>query len=172
MKNQTIPTLAINEEIRDIKGFEGHYAVTSYGRVWSYKSHKFLSPGVDKFGYCIVVLCKNGKRKTCKVHRLVAEAFLANPDGKPQVNHKDENKTNNNIINLEWMTAVENINYGTRNNRCANTKAFSVYCIELDKTWPRPALAAKDMGVTSAAISYACNGKNRTSCGYHWEYVA
>jgi hypothetical protein len=65
------------------------------------------------------------------VHRLVGEAYIPNPDDKPQINHKDENKSHNYIANLEWVTAKENCNYGTRNKRLRK----SVYCVELDKVF-------------------------------------
>lgn len=102
-----------NELIKDIKGYEDLYAITTFGRVWSYKNQKFLRPGLDKDGYQLVNLCVNYKKRTFKVHRLVAEAFIPNPDGKPQVNHKDEVKTNNSVSNLEWATIKENVNHGT-----------------------------------------------------------
>lgn len=172
MKQQIAPTLAIDEEIRDIKGYEGQYAITSCGRVWSYKSHKFLSPGTTSGGYCFVILCKNGKTKLHTLHRLVAEAFLANPDGLPEVNHKDEHKDNNCLFNLEWSTVIDNRNYGTRNEKIANKNSFRVHCIELDKVWERAALAAEEMGITANSIRNACNGKTKTCRGYHWEYVA
>lgn len=72
-----------------------------------------------------VCLCKNGKITTYKTHRLVAQAFIANPDNLPEVNHKDENKTNNCVDNLEWCTSSYNKNYGTRNTKCMYTKRHS-----------------------------------------------
>ena len=107
--------------MRDIKGFEGIYAITSCGKVWSYRSKKFIKPYEWK-GYLKVNLYLNGQVKKCRVHRLVAEAYIPNPEGKPQVNHLDENKTNNNVNNLEWATAKENSNYGTRTQRMIETR--------------------------------------------------
>ena len=113
----------MKEEWRDIKGYEGKYQVSNLGRVKSLKDskenyrEKILSNSTDKRGYSNVNLYKNGKRNYFKVHRLVAEAFIPNPNNYPQVNHKDENKTNNCVSNLEWCTHEYNINYGTRNKR-------------------------------------------------------
>lgn len=116
-----------NEEIwKDIIGYEGLYQVSSLGRVRSldryvvdslenrrfYKG-KVLSPVKDTDGYLKVGLSYNGKCKKCLVHRLAAQAFIENFDNLPEVNHKDEDKTNNNVDNLEWCTAKYNSNYGT-----------------------------------------------------------
>lgn len=95
--------------MRDISGYEGKYAITSCGKVYSYKRKIFLTPGERRWGYQKVSLCKNGKVKDYYVHRLVAEAYLENPEHKTQVNHKDLNKKNNSLCNLEWATPSENI---------------------------------------------------------------
>ena len=107
--------------MRDVVGFEGLYAVTSCGKVWSYRSKKFLKPYIWR-GYLKVDLYQNGKAKKCRINRLVAEAYIPNPEGKPQVNHLDENKANNNVNNLIWATVKENINYGTRTQRMIETR--------------------------------------------------
>jgi len=95
----------------DVIGYEGLYAVTQDGKVWAYQNRlhkgKFLKPSLKK-GYPFVCLCKGSKIVQKTVHRLVAEAYLPNPDNLPQVNHKDSNKENNNLSNLEWCTASEN----------------------------------------------------------------
>jgi hypothetical protein len=117
-----------NKEIwKDCKGYEGKYQVSSMGRVWSIKRQSVLKGSADKDGYIRVQLtAKNGKTKTEKVHRLVAIAFLDNPDNLPQVNHKDENKQNNCITNLEWCDCSYNIIY---------SKGKAVVCLELDKVY-------------------------------------
>ena len=116
------------EEWRPVVGYEGLYEVSNTGQVRSldrfyYRLHKgkVLSPTKDRYGYLTVTLNCNGKSKTIKIHRLVAQAFLPNPDNLPQVNHKDEDKTNNNVTNLEWCTAKYNVNFGTRQERYRNT---------------------------------------------------
>ena len=90
----------MNEEWRDIKGYEGKYQVSNLGRVYSYHKRDFLSLNTRKDGRLQVSLCKNGVNKMFKVHRLVAEAFILNPNNLPQINHRDENPKNNSIENL------------------------------------------------------------------------
>ena len=122
------------EEWRDIKGYEGAYQVSSYGRIRSldriverktgnYK-HKgrILKQNDDTHGYLKVNLTKHDKKKTFKVHRLVAQAFIPNPNNYTVINHKDENKTNNKVENLEWCTSKYNNNYGTIQKRHSETK--------------------------------------------------
>ena len=123
----------MTEEIwRPVVGYEGLYEVSSLGRVRSldryvksksYRLHKgkILSPAKDTTGYLKVVLSCNGKSKTIKVHRLVAIAFLYNPDNLPEVNHLDEDKTNNRVDNLEFCNRKYNCNYGSRNIRRRET---------------------------------------------------
>ena len=155
------------EELKDIKDYEGLYAITRNGNVWSYKSNKFLKPGLTKDGYNRVILCKEGKRKTNYIHRLVAEAFIPNPDNLPQVNHKDENKQNNCVNNLEWCDAKYNINYGTRIERISKP----VYCIELDRTFKSQVEAARELGINQGNISSCLTGKLKTVGGYHFRYA-
>jgi len=107
---------------KDIKDYEGIYQVSNLGKVKSldridsggrFRPEKILKQNNNK-GYLKVTLCKNKSVKYPNVHRLVALAFIPNPDNKLQVNHKDENKKNNCVDNLDWVTAKENANYGTR----------------------------------------------------------
>ena len=97
--------MEIKEVWKDCKGYEGLYQVSNYGRVWSVKGQRYFTGSVNNRGYYATTLtAKNGKRKTEMIHRLVALAFLNNPNNYPQVNHKDENKLNNCVDNLEWCT--------------------------------------------------------------------
>lgn len=101
--------------MKDIKDFEGLYAITMSGRVWSYKSKKFLKPSADRYGYLKVTLYKNGKRKdNVPIHRLVAETYLPNPDNQPQVGHIDDNPKNNCWDNLYWTNNYNNMHHGHR----------------------------------------------------------
>lgn len=107
---------------KDIEGYEGLYQVSNTGRVRSlnYKrtgKTKVLKQGTDKDDYKKVVLCKDGKNKVYLVHRLVALAFIPNPNNYPMINHKDENRINNAVWNLEWCTQQYNCNYGNRNKK-------------------------------------------------------
>lgn len=106
------------EEIwKDIPGYEGIYVVSNFGRIRNLVSGKFIKPSQKDDGYCRVCLSKNGCGKCINIHRLVAQVFIPNPDNLPQVNHKDEDKTNNVADNLEWCDAKYNINYGTSQQR-------------------------------------------------------
>ena len=113
---------------KDIDGYVGIYQVSNMGNVRSLQREEFkcrqgyrvrkgrqLKPARDKKGYLMIPLNKDGKRKTRRIHRLVAETFIPNPNNFPQVNHKDENKQNNSVDNLEWCTPSYNINYGKGN---------------------------------------------------------
>ena len=105
-----------NEVWKDVKDYEGLYQISDKGRVKSlwFGKEKILKPGRDTCGYLQVNLSKNGEKKTYQVHRLVAKSFLPNPDNLSEVNHKDENKENNIVENLEFCDRKYNINYGTR----------------------------------------------------------
>ena len=105
------------EEWRPIKGYEGLYEVSNTGLVRNVVKGRYLKPGFDKNGYLKCVLSKGGKQRTVYIHRLVATAFIPNPDGLPQVNHRDEDKTRNVVDNLEWCTSKYNVNYGSAQER-------------------------------------------------------
>ena len=155
--------------MKDIKGYEGLYAITSCGRVWSYRSNKFLKTEITTNGYLRVALVKKQKYKHCLIHRLVAQAYLANPNNLPQVNHKDEDKTNNCLNNLEWVSAATNINYGTRNNKISK----AIYCVELDKIFVSLNYASRELNTPTSCICGALkrHGYRKTAGGYHWRYV-
>lgn len=94
--------------MKDIPGYEELYAATKDGRIWSYKTQKFLKQGMSGRGYLTVVLCKDGNRKTYVVHRLIALTYIPNPDNFPEVDHIDRDRVNNSIENLRWVTHSEN----------------------------------------------------------------
>lgn len=109
----------------DISGYEGVYAITSCGKVWSYKRKKFLKNCLDpRTGYYQVCLYKDGGKHHAihLIHRLVANAYLPNPNGYPCINHLDEIKEHNYLNNLEWCTYKYNCNYGTRNSRISSSR--------------------------------------------------
>lgn len=157
--------------MKDVIGYEGLYAITSCGKVWSYKSKKFLKPRKTIDGYLLVNLYKNGKQKTYYVHRLVSEAYIPNPDNLPQVNHKNEDKTINHVNNLEWISVKNNINYGTRTERAAAATSKPVYCVELDKTFQSGKAAARELKLNNSYISACCNGRIKTTGGYHFQFA-
>ena len=119
--------------MKDIKNYEGLYAVTSCGKVWSYRNEKFLKPKVNNDGYLRVNLYKDRKAKTYTIHRLVAEAYIPNTDNLPQINHKDENKTNNCLQNPEWCDSKYNANYGTHIEKMSNSLKKPILQYDLNR---------------------------------------
>lgn len=95
--------------MKDIKDYEGLYAIEEDGRVWSYISNKYLNPNLEGNGYYVVSLYKDKLSKTFKLHRLLAEAYIPNPENKPYIDHIDRDRTNNSINNLRWVTHQENM---------------------------------------------------------------
>lgn len=124
----------MDEIWKPVNGFEGYYEVSNLGRVRRLDRYDYgcgyprlYKGGILKLlcgssGYYHIMLCKDGKRITKNIHRIVADAFIPNPDNLPQVNHKDEDKSNNRVDNLEWCSPRYNCSYGTKNRRCNNTK--------------------------------------------------
>lgn len=153
--------------MKDVVGYEGLYAVTSCGKIWSYQSQKFLKPRVNNNGYLFVDLCKNGKVKKFYVHRLVAEAYIPNQNNLPQINHKDENKTNNCLQNLEWCDAKYNSNYGTRNEKIKKP----ILQFDLNGNFIREWPSAMDVGkVVNSTICKCLKGKYKQAYGFIWKY--
>ena len=121
------------EEWRAVPGYEGLYEVSNKGNVRNVRRNKLLRLQKTNNGYIRVVLSKNRIKTGFQVHRLVALTFLPNPDNLPQVNHKDEDKTNNNVDNLEFCTAKYNNNYGSRKDKVRDTKIKNGYYTGLSK---------------------------------------
>ena len=115
------------EEWKEIPGYEGLYEVSNMGNVRNVRRNTLLRLSKDCYGYTQVSLYKNSIRTGLRVHRLVAQAFLSNPDNLPQVNHKDEDKSNNRVDNLEWCDSKYNLNYGTARIRSRNTNIKNGY---------------------------------------------
>ena len=154
--------------MKDIKNYEGLYGITSCGKVWSYRNECFLKPLVDKDGYLFVHLYKDGKMKNCYVHRLVAMAYIPNPENLPQINHRDENKTNNCLQNLEWCDAKYNSNYGTINDRRKNPILQFTLDGEFVREWP----SATDVGKEVRDNIYHClKERTKSAYGYIWKYA-
>lgn len=162
------------EEWSDVLGYEGLYEVSDQGRVR--RNGKILKPTEDRHGYLQVSLSKNGIVKRGKVHRLVAYAFIPNPNNYPQVNHKDEDKTNNAVENLEWCTNEYNHNYGTIKERIAEKNSKPV--LQFDKEgnfirkWPSIMEVEEELGINHSNISQCCRGVHyrKTAGGFVWRF--
>ena len=156
---------------KPIKGYEGLYMVSNWGRVKSIKfgKERILKPVTNSSGYLLVGLYKNNIEKKYSVHRLVAEAFIPNPYNLPQLNHRDENKLNNNVDNLEWCTNEYNINYGTRTERYSKPVLQYTLDGEFVGEWPSARECGRN-GFNQGSVSACCRGELKTHKGYIWKY--
>ncbi|MDY6419359.1 MAG: HNH endonuclease [Succinivibrio dextrinosolvens] len=159
--------------IKDIINFE-NYQISDDGRVWSKKSNKWLKP-IDVNGYKKASLYKNGKLCQRLIHRLVAEAFIPNPNNYEEINHINEDKSDNRVENLEWCTSSYNINYGTRVERQVNSISKKVFQYSIDNvllnTYKSCTEAERENpSFNHRGISYACIGKLKTYKGFKWSH--
>lgn len=193
---------------KDIIGYEGLYQVSNMGRVKSLEKKccrdnynrvidEFIKKTqISKKGYINVSLTKNKNKKTFKVHRLVAQAFIPNPNNYPQVNHLNEDKTDNRVENLEWCTQEQNINYGVRNEKASKgisialkgkkksqehrdklSQVKSKPIVQIDKSgliigvYDSARQASKELGINRGNICGCCNGRYKSAGGYQWKYL-
>lgn len=173
---------------KDIKGYEGMYQISNWGRVRSldrvsYQKHysgclsryehkgRILRLSSRPNGYVRVTI----NRHCETVHRLVAEAFLEKPEGKDYINHLDANPKNNHVNNLEWCTQSENIQYAYNNGtkKPPHMKKVSQYDLNgnLIKVWISQTEAARQLGIHQANIYKVCSGKRKTAGGFKWQYT-
>ena len=161
---------------KDIRGYEGIYQVSNTGRVKRLSSGRVLVPLIGKDGYLQVNLSKYNSPKTQRIHRLVAMAFIDNPNNHPVVNHKDEDITNNAVENLEWCTVKYNTRYKNAHLKRVEPLKKAVCQIGLDgrliKVWGSATEAAKELGIDRGCISSCClhYPHYKTAGGYIWEY--
>lgn len=179
---------------KDIPGYEGKYQISNFGNVMSLHfkrsptNKKLLKQTPDgKYGYLKVMLRDNGNDKMCTVHRLVAEAFIPNPNNKPNVNHLDTNPKNNRVDNLEWCTQKENIQYGydfgniqptkPMQGKTGNKNPLSKPVLKIDTSthsvieeFSAINEAARKTGLPSSRICDCCKGRIKTSGGFIWRY--
>lgn len=144
--------------VRPVVGFEGSYSVTSCGKIWSHKSNKFMSPSDNGHGYKNLMLSKNGKLYSYYVHRLVAEAYIPNPDNLPQASHLDESRDTNHINNLTWATEKENSNMPLHRERQIESKGKQCMCVETGVVYRSVREAERLTGINYQTISKVCKG--------------
>lgn len=164
----------IIKSTRPIPDFEG-YRITTDGEVFSLKCNRFLKGKIDRYGYKVVALSKNGKSHHKTIHRLVAMTYIENPLNLPCVNHINENKLDNRVENLEWVTVKENNSYGTRNKRISDTKCRKpVVQILPDGTeikYKGVKDAWRQTGIRWSQIANVCKGKTSQTRGTKWRYA-
>lgn len=184
----------MKEDWVPIRGYEGLYDISNKGRVRSldrtvkcqggdyHVTGRILKLHKKPSGYMFVTLAKNGRAKRYYLHRLIAEAFIPNPLRLKQINHKDENKTNNALSNLEWCTASYNINYGKRSAKVIETKNKNASIgaerpvLKFDKSgkfikeYQSIKIAAERNGVYRSNIYKCCSGKYSQTGGYKWKF--
>lgn len=174
------------EEWRPIVGYEGLYEVSDWGRVKSLDRYKIDTVGRKQYhkgkvnrlypttnGYIKAMLYKDGVSKNKSVHRLVAEAFIPNPNNLPLINHKDEDKTNNSVENLEWCDLKYNVNYGTAIERCHDKQKKPIIQMTMDGEIVKEYESITDAvncGFLRSKISLCCNGKRKSSGGFRWKF--
>ena len=178
------------EEWKDIEGYEGIYQVSNYGNIRRVDSivkydnekevhynSKLLKPIKQGNGYYYINLNYKGIGKTFRVHRLVAKAFIQNPDNLPIINHKNEDKADNRVENLEWCTYKYNSNYGTLpRKRDEISKNISKTVLQLTpngsivKKWDSTMECGRN-GYSQSHIVQCCNGKRKTHKGFKWMYL-
>lgn len=151
------------------------YEVNQNGEIRHRVRKQILSPRKNSGGYGYVCFVINGKRKNFAIHRIVANAFIPNPNGYLEVNHKDYNRLNNKVENLEWVSSSQNKqhSYIRIKNHISRGKSVNQYDKNNNfiKTFLTVTEAAKEMNCTASAISNCCLGKTKTSMGYRWEFV-
>ena len=154
-----------------IEGFN-NYEVSNLGKVRNIKSGRILKPFLTKKGYLMHLLYKNNKQNHLLLHRIIATAFIDNPEEKPQVNHIDENKLNNDLSNLEWCTVRENNIHGTRIKRIAEKLSKKVIQLDLNDNvlneFESMHQAEQETGVFATSISACCNGKRKSAGRFKW----
>ena len=177
----------MKEIYKDIEGYEGRYQVSNMGNVMSLNyrgtgKKRILKQGKTSWGYLQVGLSKDGKTKWYTLHRLVANAFLSNPQGYKEINHKDQNKENNIVSNLEFCSAEYNINYGDRTERVAEKltnnpkKSKAIIAIDivtgLILEFPSAREASRQLKVNRSGIVACLKGRGKTCGGFYWFYAS
>lgn len=185
---------------KDVKGYEGLYKACNLIKVMNVRTGKILKPAKASNGYLTVALCKNGVQKTHTIHRIIAEAFIPNPDNKPCIDHINTDRTDNRIENLRWVTYKEqmeneltkehckeahktetdnwfkcgnkNLMYGKTGEKCPTSKPVLQYDLDGNfiKEWECMREVERVLGIQQSKISLCCQGKRNKTGGYRWAY--
>ena len=170
----------MREEWKPVRNYEGLYEVSNMGRVKSLNYNKTgkerILKGVDSgIGYLKVVLCTDGRVKQYLVHRLVAQAFLENPQNLPMINHKDEVKSNNCVQNLEWCSASYNNSYNDKSKKAGMKLSKPVFSVDretgLIMWWQSANEAERCTGIKHGDITKCCQGKRNSAGNHIWFYA-
>lgn len=174
---------------KDIKGYEGLYKVNQFTDILNFKTGILLKPVLQKTGYLSVTLCKDGVKKIHLIHRLVAEAFIPNPDNKPEVDHINTIKTDNRIENLRWVTYKEQMNnpltkehlskckIGKYNGKYGKNHQRAKPVLQFDKNgnlireWECEKVASDELGISKTSINNCLMNRSKTAGGYIWRFV-
>lgn len=156
--------------MRDVVGWEGYYKVTSCGKVWSVRRERFLKPAGGKGNYQMIMLQSPDRREIDYIHRIVAKAYIPNPENHPEVNHKDEVKDHNWVNNLEWCTKHYNLAYSMKRS---GRPSLKVRCVETGEEYKslHDAAKAKKIDATNLSALLKHGKAHNTLGGYHWEYA-
>ncbi len=186
--------ISIQTKWKDIVGYENEYQINQFGEIRTLKNspklkkYDVLKPQISKRnGYVYQMLYKNGKEKLLRVHRLVAMAFLPNPNNLPQVNHKDGNKQNNSVDNLEWCEQSDNMKHAYKNglqtpsenqrkaiintNKLKQKKVCQIKDGEVINTFSGISEASRQTKISISCISRCCNLKRKSTNGYEWRFL-
>lgn len=165
-----------NEVWKDIQGYEGLYQISNLGRVKSLprgnKKERIRVPRASNNGYLYMVLSKENKAHTIRIHKEVAKAFIPNPLNLKSVNHKNLDKTDNRLCNLEWMSMMDNVHHARENGR--NSRKPVLQCDlggNVIREWKSAYHVEKELGYFGTLISRCCRGKKKTYKGYKWRFV-
>lgn len=167
----------MSEVWKPVKGYEDYYKVSNLGNVFSVRNNRQLIQGKDPKGYPAVTLCVYYNERRVFVHKLVAEAFIPNPENKPCINHKNGIKNDNRVENLEWCTQQENVihAYSTGLYKRSWTQDLKIstpiICEETGYIYLSQADASDSLGISRSVMSSCLKNKQDTAGGYHWRYV-
>lgn len=169
--NEKWQEINIQGELYEVSD-QGRARTRYHGRSGYLDEYRYINLLDNGKGYLRFNIRRQNRQTTVYIHRLVAEAFIPNPSGYTEINHIDEDKTNNRADNLEWCDHIYNCRYGSRSERVGAKHMRSVRCIDIDQIYPSLKEAAETFGVRVTALSNCLKGRSQTCAGHRWEYVS